>query len=185
MLLCSSIVCSSSPKVQRTFFTAYCITPNLFCQGVCKKKHKHIRAFAKTGNGHYTFKHRDSHTEKTSAREFYGSGTAAAMIVAIAILSIFLPAACGNWKRRFIFSSRDLTKQKIMPCCNDSVPSILASLQLCHTLYAPKIRFLQSEQSEFSAKQVNVRANGLKNALQNFLSVRCAILHNTIVSYRR
>ena len=32
----------------------------------------------------------------TSAREFYGSGTAAAMVVAIAILSIFLPAACGN-----------------------------------------------------------------------------------------
>ena len=31
-----------------------------------------------------------------SAREFYGSGTAAARIVAIAILSIFLPAACGN-----------------------------------------------------------------------------------------
>ena len=50
--------------VQRTFFTAYCITPNLFCQGVCKKKHKHIRAFAKTGNGHYTFKHRDSRTKK-------------------------------------------------------------------------------------------------------------------------
>ena len=32
----------------------------------------------------------------TSAREFYGSGTTAAMVVAIAILSIFLPAACGN-----------------------------------------------------------------------------------------
>ena len=31
-----------------------------------------------------------------SAREFYGSGTAAALIVVIAILSIFLPAACGN-----------------------------------------------------------------------------------------
>ena len=49
--------------VQRTFFTAYCITPNLFCQGVCKKKRKHIRAFAKTGKGHYTFKHRDSRTK--------------------------------------------------------------------------------------------------------------------------
>lgn len=33
---------------------------------------------------------------RASAREFYGSGTAAALIVAIAILSIFLPAACGN-----------------------------------------------------------------------------------------
>ena len=31
-----------------------------------------------------------------SAREFYGSGSAAALIVAIAILFIFLPAACGN-----------------------------------------------------------------------------------------
>ena len=34
--------------------------------------------------------------KKTSAREFYGSGTVAALIVAIAILSIFLPAACRN-----------------------------------------------------------------------------------------
>lgn len=33
---------------------------------------------------------------RTSAREFYSSGTVAALIVAIAILSIFLPAACGN-----------------------------------------------------------------------------------------
>ena len=32
----------------------------------------------------------------TPAREFYGSGKAAALIVAIAILSIFLPTACGN-----------------------------------------------------------------------------------------
>ena len=31
-----------------------------------------------------------------SAREFYGSGTVATLIVAIAILSILLPAACGN-----------------------------------------------------------------------------------------
>ena len=33
---------------------------------------------------------------RTPAREFYGSGTAAAMVVVIAILSIFLPAACRN-----------------------------------------------------------------------------------------
>lgn len=33
---------------------------------------------------------------RASAREFYGSGTAAALIAVIAILSIFLPAACGN-----------------------------------------------------------------------------------------
>ncbi len=32
----------------------------------------------------------------TSAREFYGGGTAAALIVTIVIVSIFLPAACGN-----------------------------------------------------------------------------------------
>ena len=32
----------------------------------------------------------------TSARGVYGSGTAAALIVGVAILSIFLPAACGN-----------------------------------------------------------------------------------------
>lgn len=31
-----------------------------------------------------------------SARGFCGSGTVAALIVAIAILSILLPAACGN-----------------------------------------------------------------------------------------
>ena len=88
--------------VQRTFFTAYCITTNLFCQGVCKKKRKHIRAFVKTGKGHYTFQHRILLSteipvpKKTSAREFYGSGTIAALIVSIAILSISLPAACGN-----------------------------------------------------------------------------------------
>ena len=82
--------------VQRTFFTAYCITPNLFCQGVCKKKRKHIRAFAKTAKGIILLSTEIPVPKRTSAREFYGSGTIAALIVAIAILSIFLPAACGN-----------------------------------------------------------------------------------------
>ena len=171
--------------VQRTFFTAYCITPNLFCQGVCKKKQKHIRAFAKTGNGHYTFKHRDSRTKidfrAGVLRQRHGCSHGCGDCHSFH----FPPRRLRELKKKIHFFIKGLDKTKIMPCCNDSVPSILASLQLCHTLYAPKIRFLQSEQSEFSAKQVNVRANGLKNALQNFLSVRCAILHNTIVSYRR
>ena len=70
MLLCSSIVCSSSPMVQRTFFTAYCITPNLFCQGVCKKKTQTHSRICQNGqralyfSAQNTFKHRDSRTEK-------------------------------------------------------------------------------------------------------------------------